>query len=230
MSQRDRATGTEPAGSSSSPADYPGAAPFVPQDGSLRELSEAVQACRGCDLYREATQAVFGEGPKRATIVLVGEQPGDQEDRAGEPFVGPAGRLLDGALADAGLSRPEVYVTNVVKHFRFTRPRGKQRIHKSPARWQVTACGPWLLAELAQVQPRVVVLLGATAGQAVFGPSFRVTTVRGSLLPWPVDRWSLEDPPVCLPTVHPSAVLRSRQRDQDLAALVADLRVAAAAG
>jgi uracil-DNA glycosylase family protein len=208
-------------------ADYPGAEPFVPASGSLSELATAVQACHGCDLYVEATQAVFGDGPTSARLALVGEQPGDQEDRAGEPFVGPAGRLLDVALAQAGLSRPEVYVTNVVKHFRFTRPRGKQRIHKSPARWQVAACGPWLLAELAQVQPRVVVLLGATAGQAVFGPSFRVTRARGSVLPWPVERLPLADPPVCVPTAHPSAVLRSRQRDTDLAALVADLRVAA---
>ena len=206
---------------------HPGAEQFVPASGSLSDLAAAVQTCRGCDLYVEASQAVFGDGPSNARMALVGEQPGDQEDRAGEPFVGPAGRLLDVALTDAGLSRPEVYVTNVVKHFRFTRPRGKQRIHRSPARWQVAACGPWLLAELAQVQPRVVVLLGATAGQAVFGPSFRVTRARGSVLPWPVERLPLADPPVCVPTAHPSAVLRSRQRDADLAALVADLRVAA---
>jgi uracil-DNA glycosylase family protein len=199
----------------------------VPSSGGLPELAQAVQGCRGCDLYEEATQAVFGAGPSTARVMLVGEQPGDQEDKTGEPFVGPAGRLLDGALDQAGLSRPDVYVTNAVKHFRFTRPRGKQRIHKSPARWQVTACGPWLLAELEQVQPLVVVLLGATAGQAVFGAGFRVTKSRGSVLPWPTQSLPLEEPPVCVPTAHPAAVLRSRQRDEDLATLVSDLRVAA---
>ena len=207
--------------------DYPGAAPFVPTDPSLRSLVSAAQGCRGCDLYEDATQTVFGEGPAPAPLMLVGEQPGDQEDRAGEPFVGPAGRLLDGALAEAGLERVDAYVTNVVKHFRFTRPRGKQRIHKSPARWQVAACGPWLLAELAVVQPHVVVLLGGTAGQAVFGSTFRVSSQRGQVLPWPVDRLAVATETVCVPTVHPSAVLRSRQRDADLAALVGDLRVAA---
>jgi uracil-DNA glycosylase len=209
--------------------DHPGAGPFVPDGASLQDLAAAVQGCRGCDLYQEATQAVFGDGPRRARVVLVGEQPGDQEDLSGEPFVGPAGRLLDNALEQAGFSRPEVYVTNAVKHFRFTRPKGKQRIHKSPARWQVAACGPWLVAELEQVRPQVVVLLGATAAQAVFGPALRVTQVRGSLLQWPVDRLPLEDPPVCVPTAHPASVLRSRQREADLAALVADLRVAATA-
>jgi len=204
-----------------------GAAPFIPPDAGMPDLAVAVQGCRGCDLYQDATQAVFGAGPTKARVMLVGEQPGDQEDRSGEPFVGPAGRLLDTALEEAGFSRPEVYVTNVVKHFRFTRTRGRQRIHKSPARWQVTACGPWLLAELAQVRPDVVVLLGGTAGQAVFGPDFRVTTMRGSVLPWPQDDLPLPSPPWCVPTAHPSAVLRSRHRDEDLAALVADLRVAA---
>src|SRR5687768_3828126 len=140
-------------GGATKPSDYPGAAPFVPSAGSWAQVAEAVRVCRGCDLHREATQAVFGEGPIGARIALVGEQPGDQEDRVGEPFVGPAGRLLDSALDQAGLSRSEVYLTNAVKHFRFTRPKGKQRIHKSPARWQVAACQPWLLAELARVQP-----------------------------------------------------------------------------
>jgi uracil-DNA glycosylase len=211
------------------PADYPGAAPFVPSAGSWQDLAEAVRVCRGCDLHRDATQAVFGEGPTGARITLVGEQPGDQEDRAGEPFVGPAGRLLDSALAEAGVSRSDVYLTNAVKHFRFTRPKGKQRIHKSPARWQVAACQPWLLAELERVQPQVVVLLGATAAQAVFGPSFRVTRMRGSKIPWPADRLPLARPPTCVATSHPAAVLRSRQRQEDLAALVSDLRVAAEA-
>ncbi|MDR6864746.1 DNA polymerase [Phycicoccus sp. 3266] len=164
-----------------------------------------------------------------APLVVVGEQPGDQEDRSGEPFVGPAGRLLDRALEAAGIDREVVYRTNAVKHFRFT-TRGKRRIHESPSRWQVTACGPWLLAELERVGPRVVVLLGATAGQAVHGPSLRVGAVRGRVMPWPSDRLPLPEPPeAVVTTVHPSAVLRSRARDEDFAALVADLSVAAAA-
>jgi uracil-DNA glycosylase family protein len=207
---------------------YPGAAPFLPDDESLDGARAAVQACRGCDLYRDATQAVFGDGPGTARMMLVGEQPGDHEDREGEPFVGPAGRLLDGALTAAGLARDDVYLTNAVKHFRHEGTRGKQRIHKSPARWQVAACEPWLLTELEAVRPSVVVLLGATAGQAVYGPSFRVGTVRGRPRPWPAERLALSTPPICVATVHPSAVLRSRTRDADLEALVADLRAAAA--
>jgi uracil-DNA glycosylase family protein len=208
-------------------ADFPGAEPFLPQERSVDAARVAVQSCRGCDLYRDASQAVFGDGDEQARIVLVGEQPGDQEDVAGEPFVGPAGRLLDGALASAGLRREELYLTNAVKHFRHEGTRGKQRLHKSPARWQVAACQPWLLTELDAVRPAVVVLLGATAGQAVFGPAFRVGTTRGRPLPWPQDRLALAEPPVCVPTAHPSSVLRSRTRDTDLDALVADLRVAA---
>ncbi|KRE40827.1 UdgX family uracil-DNA binding protein [Knoellia sp. Soil729] len=211
------------------PSDFPGATAFVPAEATWAQLTHASQECRGCDLYLEATQTVFGEGPVPARLALVGEQPGDREDVAGEPFVGPAGRLLDRALEKAGTAREEVYVTNVVKHFRFTRPRGKQRIHKSPARWQVAACEPWLVAELSRVQPHVVVVLGATAGQAVFGPAFRVGTSRGTVVPWPQDRLPLADAPVCIPTAHPSSVLRSRQRDEDLAALVSDLQVAVAA-
>jgi uracil-DNA glycosylase family protein len=207
--------------------EYPGAQPFVPESGSLDASRLVVQGCRGCDLYRNATQAVFGRGPEDARLALVGEQPGDREDVAGEPFVGPAGRLLDGALEAAGLARDEVYLTNAVKHFRHEGTRGKQRIHKSPARWQVAACEPWLLAELDAVRPAVVVLLGATAGQAVFGPSFRVGATRGRPVPWPEERLTLAEPPMCVATTHPSSVLRSRTRDADLAALVADLRVAA---
>ncbi len=208
--------------------DYPGAQPFVPESGSLGASRLAVQSCRGCDLYRDATQAVFGQGPDDARVALVGEQPGDREDVAGEPFVGPAGRLLDGALEAAGLAREEVYLTNAVKHFRHEGTRGKQRIHKSPARWQVAACQPWLLTELDAVRPAVVVLLGATAGQAVYGPTFRVGASRGTALPWPQERLTLAAPPVCVATTHPSAVLRSRTRDADLEALVSDLRAAAA--
>ena len=208
--------------------DYPGAQPFVPESASLGASRLAVQSCRGCDLYRDATQAVFGQGPDDARVALVGEQPGDREDVAGEPFVGPAGRLLDGALEAAGLAREEVYLTNAVKHFRHQGTRGKQRIHKSPARWQVAACQPWLLTELDAVRPAVVVLLGATAGQAVYGPTFRVGASRGTALPWPQERLTLPAPPVCVATTHPSAVLRSRTRDADLEALVSDLRAAAA--
>ena len=208
--------------------DYPGAQPFVPESGSLGASRLAVQSCRGCDLYRDATQAVFGQGPDDARLALVGEQPGDREDVAGEPFVGPAGRLLDGALEAAGLAREEVYLTNAVKHFRHEGTRGKQRIHKSPARWQVAACQPWLLTELDAVRPAVVVLLGATAGQAVYGATFRVGASRGTALPWPQERLTLAAPPVCVATTHPSAVLRSRTRDADLEALVSDLRAAAA--
>ena len=207
-------------------AAYPGAQEWVPRTRRLDRLGQAVQDCRGCDLYQDATQAVFGLGAARATLMAVGEQPGDREDLEGEPFVGPAGRLLDDAFEAAGLDRDEVYLTNAVKHFRFTRPRGKQRIHKSPARWQVAACGPWLLAELEAVQPSVVVLLGATAGQAVYGSSFRVTASRGRQLPWPDDHAGPTNPPVCVATAHPASVLRSRQRDADFAALVSDLEVA----
>ena len=208
--------------------EYPGAQPFVPDSGSLGASRLAVQGCRGCDLYRDATQAVFGQGPDRARLALVGEQPGDREDLAGEPFVGPAGRLLDDALEAAGLAREEVYLTNAVKHFRHQGTRGKQRIHRSPARWQVAACQPWLLTELDAVRPAVVVLLGATAGQAVYGSSFRVGATRGTPVPWPQERLTLAAPPVCLATTHPSAVLRSRTRDVDLEVLVSDLRAAAA--
>jgi DNA polymerase len=188
-----------------------------------------VQDCRGCELYQDATQAVMGDGRVSADLVLVGEQPGDQEDRQGLPFVGPAGRLLDEALAEAGVDPARVYTTNAVKHFRFQGTRGRQRIHKSPSRVHVAACGPWLLAELNLVRPRGVVLLGATAGQAVHGSGFRVGAARGALQPWP-GTLSLSRPPGwTLATAHPSSVLRSRDREKDRAALVADLRVAASA-
>jgi DNA polymerase len=194
---------------------------------SARSLHEAVQACRGCELHEDATQAVMGEGPTPAPLMVVGEQPGDREDREGRPFVGPAGRLLASALADAGLDPEEVYRTNVVKHFRFSGTRGKQRIHRSPSRWHVAACGPWLVAELSLVRPTGVVLLGATAGQALLGASFRVGEQRGRLLPWPEPEGGASHPPDwVLATTHPSAVLRSRRRDEDYEQLVTDLRVA----
>ena len=200
------------------------AAPWVPEQPTLASLRAAAQECRGCELHADATQAVVGEGPPDAALLLLGEQPGDQEDRAGEPFVGPAGRLLDRALEDAGIDPRSVFRTNAVKHFRFSGTRGKQRIHKSPGRAHVTACQPWLTAELDLVRPRGVVLLGATAGQAVFGASFRVGATRGQRLGWPDDSPLGQRPDWVVPTVHPSSVLRSRDRDTDLEAFVADLR------
>jgi uracil-DNA glycosylase len=202
--------------------DWPTAAPFVPADASLAQLATAAEDCRGCPLWEPATQVVFGAGPSDARLVIVGEQPGDQEDRAGEPFVGPAGRLLDGVLEEAGIDRGTAYVTNAVKHFKF-RAQGKRRIHASPDTWEVRACTPWLQAEVGLLRPEVVVLLGATAGKAVFGSSFRVTQSRGTLLPWP------DGGAQALPAIHPSAVLRADDRDTARAGLVADLRVAAAA-
>lgn len=186
-----------------------------------------MQACEGCDLFREATQGVMGEGSTRAPLVLLGEQPGDQEDRAGEPFVGPAGKLLDRALADAGIDPDRVFRTNVVKHFRWSGTRGKQRIHKSPTRGHVEACRPWLEAELALVRPDGVVVLGGTAGKAVFGSSFRVGEARGRTTDWPDSSPLARPPKWVLPTTHPSAVLRTDDRDAAYDELVADLTVAA---
>ena len=209
--------------------DWPTATAYLPADRSLSSLAAAAETCRGCPLWEPATQVVFGAGPADARLVVVGEQPGDQEDRAGEPFVGPAGRLLDGALVDAGIDRSTTYVTNAVKHFAF-RPQGKRRIHRTPDTWEVRACTPWLQEELAAVRPDVVVLLGATAGKAVFGSSFRVTKSRGILLPWPPSgdeqRYGAGQ---VVATIHPSAVLRSDDREAARAGLVSDLRVAAAA-
>jgi uracil-DNA glycosylase len=204
----------------------PGAEQFVPAGAGLGRLAEAARECRGCDLYRAATQTVFGAGDPDARVVLVGEQPGDQEDRAGKPFVGPAGRILDSALEDAGIDRTRTYVTNAVKHFKFERAAGgKRRIHQSPNRTEILACRPWLNAELDVLDPDVLVCLGATAGKAVFGPSFKVTEQRGTALPSPPE-WSRAEL-VVVATIHPSAVLRSRDRDEMYAGLVSDLRVAA---
>lgn len=201
----------------------------MPEHPTLDTLRTAAQECRGCELYQDATQAVMGEGPPDAPLMCLGEQPGDKEDQVGEPFVGPAGKLLDRALEEAGIDPGSVFRTNVVKHFRFAGTRGKQRIHKSPTRVHVSACGPWLVAELHLVRPRGVVVLGGTAGKAIFGSSFRVGETRGRLVDWP-DAFPVDDPPEwVLPTTHPSAVLRSRNRDEDLAAFVADLKVAASA-
>jgi DNA polymerase len=187
----------------------------------LGELRAAAATCTACDLHARATQTVFGEGPRGAALLLVGEQPGDQEDRAGHPFVGPAGGILDRALTDAGIDRGDVYVTNAVKHFKW-KPRGKRRLHDKPNRKEMVACKQWLDAELEAVDPEVIVLLGATAGQALFGATFRVGAARGQVL-------DLDGDPV-VATVHPSAVLRAADgpdRDELYDGLVADLRRAA---
>jgi DNA polymerase len=200
------------------------AAPFVPPTTSLRTLSAAAHECRGCDLYKTATQVVFGEGPKAARVMFVGEQPGDQEDRQGEPFVGPAGALLDKALDDAGIPRNQVYVTNAVKHFKWE-PRGKRRIHKKPRLSEIKACRPWLEAELRAVKPAVVVCLGATAAQSVMGPQFKLMANRGQVFPSDIAGHVVA-------TIHPSAVLRapdSEGRREAYEMLVSDLKVVAKA-
>ncbi|NUO59150.1 MAG: UdgX family uracil-DNA binding protein [Hamadaea sp.] len=211
------------------------AAEFLPDDtGSLSALRAAADGCQGCDLYRAATQTVFGEGPPDARVVMIGEQPGDVEDRAGEPFVGPAGRLLDRAITEAGLRRDEIYVTNAVKHFKFVPPeRGKRRIHKTPNRGEIVACRPWLVQELALLRPSVLVVLGASAAKALLGAKFKVTESRGQLLPWPDAADRPEDFPAeparLVATIHPSAVLRSDDREAMFRGFVEDLRVAAEA-
>ena len=174
---------------------------LIPPSPTLEQLREIAATCKGCDLWRDATQTVFGEGDASAEVVLVGEQPGDAEDRAGRPFVGPAGRLLDRALEEAGIDRRKVYVTNAVKHFKWTR-RGKVRLHKKPNAEEVRACRPWLDAELQVVQPRVLVCLGATAAQALLGSTFRVSRQRGEFV-------ESDLAPLVLATVHPSSVLRA---------------------
>jgi uracil-DNA glycosylase len=198
------------------------AAAFLPDKHTLPALREAVQGCRGCDLYRNATQAVFGEGAGHAEVMLVGEQPGDKEDLAGRPFVGPAGQLLDRALEDAGIERTQTYVTNAVKHFKW-QARGKRRIHQKPSWSESVACRPWLEAELAAVTPRVVVCLGATAAQSLLGRDFRVTQHRGELLESDLAEHVTA-------TIHPSAILRQQDeasRQAEYAAFVDDLRVVA---
>lgn len=205
--------------------DRPGAAAWVPDRPSLRSLRAAVQECRGCELYRDATQGVMGDGRRDARLMLLGEQPGDREDQAGEPFVGPAGKVLDEALAKAGIDPDDVFRTNVVKHFRWSGTRGKQRIHKSPSRAHVAACAPWLAAEMRVVRPTGVVLLGGTAGQAVYGAAFRVGGSRGRRLDWPEALPVALPPAWVVPTTHPSAVLRADDRRAAYDDLVADLRV-----
>jgi DNA polymerase len=196
-----------------------------PDSTDLDTLRSAAAGCRGCALYQDATQTVFGEGTKKAKVLVVGEQPGDKEDLAGEPFVGPAGRLLDRAFEEAGFDREAMYVTNAVKHFKFKRDeRGKRRIHQKPGRTEVVACRPWLLAELRAVRPELVLLLGATAAQSLLGPKFRLTAHRGE--PVEAPEGVAELVPSAVATVHPSAVLRAPDRDEAYAAFVADLKAA----
>ena len=197
------------------------AARLVPERPTLPKLRAAAAGCTACDLYRTATQTVFGEGAAHAQAMFVGEQPGDQEDKAGRPFVGPAGRLFDEALEDAGIDRTQLYVTSVVKHFKWV-ARGKRRIHQKPNWKEIAACRPWLEAGLAIVQPRVLVCLGATAAQTLLGRQFRVTKERGR----PIESDLAEQ---VLATIHPSAILRGdpETREQEYAAFVADLRTVA---
>jgi len=198
------------------------ARPATPPDSpSLTTVREAAENCTACHLYKRATQTVFGEGPKKAPIMLIGEQPGDYEDVAGKPFVGPAGKIMDRALEEAGIDRKQVYVTNAVKHFKWE-PRGKRRIHQKPNSREVAACRPWLEAELRLVRPKLLVVLGSTAGQAIFGPSFRVMRERGKVL-------SSKFAPKAVATVHPSSLLRQpdeESRRREYKNFVADLRVA----
>ncbi len=195
------------------------AADFLPARRTLPALRAAAASCRGCPLWARGTQTVFGEGPRRARVMLVGEQPGHEEDLAGKPFVGPAGRVLDRALETAGIARTDVYVTNVVKHFKWV-PKGKRRIHAKPNQMEISACRPWLEAELDVIKPVVLVCLGATAAQALLGPKFRVTKQRGE---WVQARWA----PYVTATVHPSAILRAPDdaaRHAEMERFVADLK------
>jgi uracil-DNA glycosylase family protein len=197
------------------------ATPFLPQRKSLKALREAAAGCRGCHLYANATQTVFGEGRRNADLMLVGEVPGDREDRAGHPFVGPAGRELDKALEELGISRDDVYITNVVKHFKFEE-RGKRRIHQTPKKLEVDACFPWLREELRLVKPEVLVLLGATAGKALLGSKFRLTATRGKEI-------ESDLAPYVTATIHPSAILRApddEARHRERRAFTEDLRAA----
>jgi uracil-DNA glycosylase len=199
------------------------ATPFLPERSSLKSLREAAADCKGCHLWRGATQTVFGEGRKSSRLMLVGEQPGDREDLAGRPFVGPASRELNRALEAAGIERGEAYLTNVVKHFKFEE-RGGRRIHQTPKRFEVEACRPWFDEELRVVRPQALVVLGATAAKALFGSAFRVTAHRGELL-------DSELAEIVTATLHPSSILRGPDEDREAnrEALVADLRVVARA-
>ena len=198
------------------------ASDHIPDRPTLKTVRTAARDCRACDLWKNGTQTVFGEGPRKAPLMLVGEQPGDQEDLSGHPFVGPAGKLLDKALADAGIDRSNVYVTNVVKHFKWE-PRGKRRIHKKPRASEIAACRPWLDTEIALVRPKAIVCLGATAAQALLGAAFKVTAHRGTFIESPLA-------PLVLATVHPSSLLRAPDADthrREIGRFVDDLRLVA---
>jgi uracil-DNA glycosylase len=193
--------------------------PLIPANASVPQLRAAAQSCKNCDLYRHATQTVFGEGSQRSKLLLVGEQPGDQEDLSGHPFVGPAGKLLDQCLEAAGIDRKKVYVTNAVKHFKWE-PRGKRRIHKKPNAAEIAACRPWLDAEIAAIHPQVILCLGATAAQALLGKNFRVTQHRGAFVDSPLA-------PYLAATVHPSSILRApdeQSRHEEKTRFIADLK------
>jgi DNA polymerase len=216
------------------------AADFVPAGAGLDRLRNVARECTGCALFEGTTQTVFSKGLVTARMVLVGEQPGDIEDRRGEPFVGPAGKLLDRAIEEVGVDPQEIYTTNAVKHFKFRRSGGPRRIHVTPDAADVTACRPWLLAEFSVLSPDVVVALGATAAKALFGPAFRVTRSRGVLMPWPASAQhpgdfghdgddGAPDSAFAMATIHPSAVLRADDQEVAFTGLVNDLRVAAAA-
>lgn len=205
-------------------SDYPGAEHYLPERHSLRALRSAVHGCRGCPLFQDATQAVFGEGIVKARLMLIGEIPGNDEDLEGRPFVGPAGRLLDRALEEAGIERNDTYLTNVVKHFKWE-PRGKRRLHRTPNQREIDACIPWLDAEIERIRPRVIVALGATAAKALFGSSYRVSQQHG-------ERAQFDRAEYATSTLHPSAILRRRtdeERREEMAGLVADLRSVAEA-
>jgi DNA polymerase len=200
----------------------PSAADRIPDRPTIRTVRAAARDCRACDLWKTGTQTVFGEGPPRARLMLVGEQPGDQEDLTGHPFVGPAGKLLDKALVDAGIDRSDVYLTNVVKHFKWE-PRGKRRIHKKPRASEIAACRPWLDTEIGLVKPQAIVCLGATAAQALLGAAFKVTVHRGAFIDSPLA-------PIVLATVHPSSLLRApdpETRRREIERFVDDLRLVA---
>jgi uracil-DNA glycosylase family protein len=193
--------------------------PWVPEHVSLDQLAKVARDCKACDLWKRGTQTVFGEGGPHVKVMFIGEQPGNQEDLEGKPFVGPAGKLLDTTLAEAGIDRGKVYVTNAVKHFKWE-PRGKRRIHKKPNSAEVAACRPWLDAEIAALQPKVIVCLGATAAQALLGRDFRVTQHRGELLKSPLV-------PILMATVHPSSILRApdeETRHREMKLFIADLK------
>ena len=225
MKRNSKIVAGSPAKTTAAGCEYTGSArDFFPAKISLNTLREASKSCRGCDLYCNATQTVFGAGPTSATLMLVGEQPGDQEDLAGKPFVGPAGRILDETLEQAGIDRSTVYVTNAVKHFKFEQ-RGKRRIHQTPRATELQACRPWLEAELTLIKPDILVCLGATAARAIFGDTFRITKDRGRFA---ATRWA----PKTIATYHPSAVLRGETETQQAelyAMLLEDLQKVAQA-